>query len=53
MILVVRSRTRVRPKVAISTAAVRQFPSRRTNSFFSAMFQHTTTSMPARAASGT
>ena len=48
----VRSSISVRPKVASNTPAPRQSCSRRRNSSFSAMFQHTTTSTPASADSG-
>ena len=54
MMPVVRSMTNVSPKVASSTAAVRQFRAAGAQiPPFSAMFQHTTTSTPASADSGT
>jgi hypothetical protein len=52
MIPKVCSSISVRPKVTISTLALRQSRSRRRNSSFSAMFQHTTTSTPASADNG-
>jgi hypothetical protein len=52
MMPTVKSSTIVRPKVAISTDPVRQSRSKSRNSFFSAMFQATTTKRPASAESG-